>query len=244
MSAESSTTMITSVCDRCRICFIDQDELLKKNGSRMKSCANCGKAWYCGKKCQKKDWKLHKKFCEGRLKDPVAVAEFSLFENWKKDYRSILDAIISALMHSDVSSTHCAVLQVEYKKHNEVPFQIKSYRTVPDTILVSHAHDVCDDQNNPMDIGARIPSTRAAMELSRQRAGNTRRFFHDVLGLVVCTGLPDMATVVNYMALVVSDSQPANPRYILSLVELCNTGVGDESLMGLLPTRVRSTVRP
>mmetsp|Transcript_16307 Transcript_16307/g.27344 ORF Transcript_16307/g.27344 Transcript_16307/m.27344 type:complete len:244 (-) Transcript_16307:1722-2453(-) len=243
MSAESSTTMITSVCDRCRICFIDQDELLKKNGSRMKSCANCGKAWYCSKECQKNDWKMHKILCT-RLKHPE-----DLVESWKNDHITILYSLMKALVHSDsdgvdLSSTHCAVLQVEYKKHNEVPFQIKSYRTVPDTILVSHAHDVCDDQNNPMDIGARIPSTRAAMELSRQRAGNTRRFFHDVLGLVVCTGLPDMATVVNYMALVVSDSQPANPRYILSLVELCNTGVGDESLMGLLPTRVRSTVRP
>mmetsp|Transcript_160 Transcript_160/g.295 ORF Transcript_160/g.295 Transcript_160/m.295 type:complete len:243 (+) Transcript_160:443-1171(+) len=231
MSAESSTTMITSVCDRCRICFIDQDELLKKNGSRMKSCANCGKAWYCGKKCQKKDWKLHKKFCEGRLKDPVAVAEFSLFENWKKDYRSILDAIISALMHSDVSSTHCAVLQVRYTKCNNVPFQIISCRAIPDAILVSGAHDICDDKNNLLDIGANIPSFRGSFNLSSRRAATTFGSTYGVLGFVVCCGVPGRGAIMYCIPQLLSELPPANPAHVLRLVDLCNRGVGDWSLI-------------
>ena len=38
-------------CRRCR-----------KEGKLM-TCSVCGKAWYCGAKCQKEDWKRHKLFC-------------------------------------------------------------------------------------------------------------------------------------------------------------------------------------
>mmetsp|Transcript_16306 Transcript_16306/g.27339 ORF Transcript_16306/g.27339 Transcript_16306/m.27339 type:complete len:242 (-) Transcript_16306:245-970(-) len=230
MSAESSTTMITSVCDRCRICFIDQDELLKKNGSRMKSCANCGKAWYCSKECQKNDWKMHKILCT-RLKHPE-----DLVESWKNDHITILYSLMKALVHSDsdgvdLSSTHCAVLQVRYTKCNNVPFQIISCRAIPDAILVSGAHDICDDKNNLLDIGANIPSFRGSFNLSSRRAATTFGSTYGVLGFVVCCGVPGRGAIMYCIPQLLSELPPANPAHVLRLVDLCNRGVGDWSLI-------------
>eukprot|EP00618_Florenciella_parvula_P039439 CAMPEP_0119472460 /NCGR_PEP_ID=MMETSP1344-20130328/4513_1 /TAXON_ID=236787 /ORGANISM="Florenciella parvula, Strain CCMP2471" /LENGTH=122 /DNA_ID=CAMNT_0007505413 /DNA_START=650 /DNA_END=1015 /DNA_ORIENTATION=+ len=39
-------------------CFHCQSE-----GAKMMCCSQCHRAWYCGKPCQKKHWKLHKKAC-------------------------------------------------------------------------------------------------------------------------------------------------------------------------------------
>ena len=35
----------------------------KETECKFKKCANCKTAWYCSKKCQKADWKIHKKKC-------------------------------------------------------------------------------------------------------------------------------------------------------------------------------------
>eukprot|EP00550_Attheya_septentrionalis_P003283 CAMPEP_0198289778 /NCGR_PEP_ID=MMETSP1449-20131203/7855_1 /TAXON_ID=420275 /ORGANISM="Attheya septentrionalis, Strain CCMP2084" /LENGTH=440 /DNA_ID=CAMNT_0043988165 /DNA_START=110 /DNA_END=1432 /DNA_ORIENTATION=- len=42
------------VCERCR-----------KAGSRdeLSACAQCKSVWYCGRECQKSDWKIHKVWC-------------------------------------------------------------------------------------------------------------------------------------------------------------------------------------
>ena len=32
-------------------------------GAKMMCCSQCHRAWYCGKPCQKKHWKQHKKAC-------------------------------------------------------------------------------------------------------------------------------------------------------------------------------------
>ena len=39
-------------------CFHCQSE-----SAKMMCCSQCNRAWYCGKPCQKKHWKLHKRAC-------------------------------------------------------------------------------------------------------------------------------------------------------------------------------------
>ncbi len=39
-------------------CFHCQSE-----GAKMMCCSQCHRAWYCGKPCQKKHWKAHKRIC-------------------------------------------------------------------------------------------------------------------------------------------------------------------------------------
>lgn len=45
----------------CCYCKIEAKKLMK--------CARCRKVFYCGRECQKKDWKEHKKFCKKPKKD-------------------------------------------------------------------------------------------------------------------------------------------------------------------------------
>nr|XP_043607431.1 histone-lysine N-methyltransferase ASHR1 [Erigeron canadensis] len=45
----------TSVESRCEMCFIS---------SNVKRCSSCRVVWYCGSKCQKSDWKLHRVECQ------------------------------------------------------------------------------------------------------------------------------------------------------------------------------------
>lgn len=40
----------------------------REAGSALLSCKGCGQARYCGKECQRGDWKGHKKICGKRLK--------------------------------------------------------------------------------------------------------------------------------------------------------------------------------
>ena len=35
-----------------------------EDGGELKRCTGCKKTMYCGKKCQKKDWKEHKLICK------------------------------------------------------------------------------------------------------------------------------------------------------------------------------------
>ena len=44
---------------QCHICGEMESDL----GVRMKKCGKCKLTFYCSKKCQKKDWKYHKKLC-------------------------------------------------------------------------------------------------------------------------------------------------------------------------------------
>ena len=43
-------------------CFHCQTE-----GTKMMCCSQCHIAWYCGKACQKKHWKLHKRACSAAV---------------------------------------------------------------------------------------------------------------------------------------------------------------------------------
>ena len=44
-----------SVCGRCKKCA--------EAGKKFKNCAKCKKEWYCGRECQTKHFKMHKKVC-------------------------------------------------------------------------------------------------------------------------------------------------------------------------------------
>ena len=50
----------------CSLCGVQEPAL-----RTFKACARCEEVYYCGKDCQKKDWKAHKKVC--RTKDKVVV---------------------------------------------------------------------------------------------------------------------------------------------------------------------------
>ncbi|KAF2765752.1 hypothetical protein EJ03DRAFT_242572, partial [Teratosphaeria nubilosa] len=40
----------------------------------LKTCRGCCKAWYCGRECQKKDWKRHRTSCHARQAAPSGNA--------------------------------------------------------------------------------------------------------------------------------------------------------------------------
>ena len=41
--------------------------------TKMMRCSQCHRAWYCGKACQKKHWKLHKRACFAMVAPEAAV---------------------------------------------------------------------------------------------------------------------------------------------------------------------------
>ena len=49
---------IRKTCQCCNKKYVKQEQ-----GINFKKCAKCQNAWYCSKKCQKADWKTHKKKC-------------------------------------------------------------------------------------------------------------------------------------------------------------------------------------
>ena len=51
---------ITKVCQTCGIGKKDLGERINK----LKRCSRCKSVYYCGKYCQKKDWKFHKLNCK------------------------------------------------------------------------------------------------------------------------------------------------------------------------------------
>ena len=38
-----------------------------KSGAKLRSCAQCRRAWYCGRDCQVADWKRHKQACRAAV---------------------------------------------------------------------------------------------------------------------------------------------------------------------------------
>lgn len=47
---------------------------LEQKSEKFKKCARCKSTYYCGRECQKKDWKRHKKSC------------FNIFAEYEKQY--------------------------------------------------------------------------------------------------------------------------------------------------------------
>ncbi|KAJ6492028.1 hypothetical protein C8R45DRAFT_190981 [Mycena sanguinolenta] len=59
--------MAASSYNACRKCYA------KTNRKDLKRCGRCENVWYCSPKCQKKDWRDHKKFCGKTNFDPVPL---------------------------------------------------------------------------------------------------------------------------------------------------------------------------
>lgn len=51
------------------------DKLPEQVEGGLKLCGNCKKVMYCSRKCQTKDWKAHRKFCDvfARMPEPPAI---------------------------------------------------------------------------------------------------------------------------------------------------------------------------
>ncbi len=48
-----------------------------KSGAKLLRCSKCKSRWYCSRKCQKKDWKTHKKPCELYLQQKKAASAWN-----------------------------------------------------------------------------------------------------------------------------------------------------------------------
>lgn len=76
----------------CKTCAAGRSE----DGSTLKTCKDCGVVKYCGKKCQKADFAIHKdvcftlvKFSERGVDDSVFVGFRMLPPNWKDEFHKL-----------------------------------------------------------------------------------------------------------------------------------------------------------
>ncbi len=94
----SSNTFFNMSSKMCRYCSKPEDSE-DFEGTLMK-CSRCKNAYYCSKECQKKDWKMHKKFCmladkqDKKNKQARANAAFTFLD---ENYTSIMEKFIEVI---------------------------------------------------------------------------------------------------------------------------------------------------
>ena len=69
----------TPLVDRTRV--LKYEKLCNncnRRGEVMKTCSGCRTAYYCGRRCQREDWKRHKPLCNPNAKLPAHVQEVGI----------------------------------------------------------------------------------------------------------------------------------------------------------------------
>jgi len=94
----------------------------------LKACANCSKAWYCSKNCQKQHWKaFHKQECKA-LREAKAISDMDplekAFEKWIKKNTQAMVGISNPFSEANDIQKLVAVLMITYDPTKSSPFQI------------------------------------------------------------------------------------------------------------------------
>ncbi len=121
----------------CKVCY-------KKDG--LLRCKNCKFIYYCGKKCQRKDWKEHKKVCEVYK----AGNECGENESIEEIISKIDPEIMANFMSVDYADMAYAPKIPEYHKEykNSFPTDISGYNILRDSWMSDRRSHLISGCNN------------------------------------------------------------------------------------------------